>query len=143
MLWFSSPAHQRRKLFCFPQPLPYPLIPPPTTIDISSAMILSPRAEPVLSYLNTPFSCVLSSWMVPAAVKGYGASLWRAEARPGELERGSWTLGRAKLERRRNNSSTCLATRQDQRHAASSASCQGHHSTLQQARARPKAQRVN
>lgn len=75
-----------------------PTTPHHTTV-ISSAGILSPRPEPVLSYLNTPFSCVLSLPMVPAAAEGYGASLWRAEAGPGELERGSWTLGRAKLEK--------------------------------------------
>lgn len=40
--------------------------------------------------------------MVPAVVKGLGASLWRAEAGPGELEEiqgGSWALGRVELQK--------------------------------------------
>jgi len=83
--------------------------------------------------------------MLPSVVEGYGASLWRAEAGPGELERGSWTLGRAKLEKE-NRALTCMATQLDQRQAegsASSASCQGCHSTFQQARACPEVQKVD
>lgn len=103
MLWLSSPAHQRRKLFCFPNLcLISPTCPHPTVI--SSDPKSPSRACFELfqrSFLLCPF--LLDGPSCCGRLCCLAVENWKEEAGPWEGH--SWG--------RRNSPSTCMATRQE------------------------------